>query len=143
QVPMIMPLRFFKDQPRGDNGHFTATASYSGDGNSLPGNHSLEVNVFDFAARDETTGNFLFLSTNGAYLFRHGEGDSSLVLKGTGTASPSPCSLFLEHIAADHVLIAEVNTCNHSAAATVVHKGVTYSLTDNNTMNNKSLAEDL
>jgi protein-S-isoprenylcysteine O-methyltransferase Ste14 len=138
QVPMIMPLRFFKDQSRGDNGHFTD--SYVDDGNSLPVNHSLGVDVFDFAARDATTGNLLFLSRNGAYLFRHGEGDSSLVLKGNGTASLSPGSLFLEHIAADYVLIAEVNTCNHSAAATVFYEGVTYSLTDNNAMNstNKS-----
>jgi len=135
QVPMIMPLRFLKDQPRGDNGHLPAGARYSNDGNSLPGSHNLEANQFEFAARDETTGNLLFLSRDGAYLFRHGEGDSSLVLKGNGTASLSPCSLFLEHIASDHVLIAEVNTCNHSAAATVFYQGVTYSLTDNNTMN--------
>jgi protein-S-isoprenylcysteine O-methyltransferase Ste14 len=134
QVPMIMPLRFSRDQSRGDNGHFTPTASYGGNGNSLPGNHSLEVDVFDFAARDETTGNHLFLNRTGAYLFRHSGGDSNLVLKGNGRASLSPCSLFLEHIAADHVLIAEVNTCNHSAAATVFYEGVTYSLTDNNTM---------
>ena len=140
QVPMIMPLRFFKDQSRGDNGHLSVSASYSKNGNSLPDSHSLEVNVFDFAARDATTGNLLFLSRSGAYFFRHDEGDSSLVLRGNGTASLSPCSLFLEHIAADHVLIAEVNTCNHSAAATVFYEGVTYSLTDNNTINstNKS-----
>src|SRR5262245_14775113 len=121
----------------GINGHFTATACYSGDANSRPGNHSLEVSVFDFAAYDDATGNRLFLSANGGYLFSHGAGDSSLVLRGKGKASPSPGSLFLEHIAADHVLIAEVNTCKHSAAATVVHNGVTYSLTDDNAMNNE------
>jgi len=140
QVPMILPLRLFTDQSRIDTGHLTATDGNGGNGNSLHKDHSLAVDVFDFAARDETTGNSLFLSANGAYIFMHGEGDSSVVLKGNGMASPSPCSLFLEHIAADHVLIAEVNTCNHTAAATAVYNGVTYSLTDNNTMNNTDMS---
>ena len=137
---MILPFRLFRDQSRVDTGHSIATNGYGGEVNSLDNHQSLAVDVFDFAARDETTGNSLFLSANGAYIFMHGEGDSSVVLKGNGMASPSPCSLFLEHIADDHVLIAEVNTCNHTAAATAVYKGVTYSLTDNNTIKNPDMS---
>jgi hypothetical protein len=126
-----------------NNGHFAATATYSGDRNSLPGKHSLEVNLFDFSARDDTTGNLLFLSANGAYLFRHCADDSSLVLKGNGTASSSTGGVVLEHIAADRVLIAEVNTCNHTAAATVVYKGVTYSLTDSDMSDKTNTCESV
>ena len=115
----------------GGNGLLRAVASYSGDGHTSPANDSLELNVFDFAARDDQTGNLLFLNATGSYLFRHDGGDSNVLLKGNGETSPLESGVFLEHIAPDHVLIAEVNTSNHTAAATVVYQGVTYSLTDN------------
>jgi methanethiol S-methyltransferase len=117
----------------GSNGLACAVASYSGDVQSLPASDSLELNVFDFAARDDQTGNLLFLNANGSYLFRHDDGDSNLLLKGNGATSPLASGVFLEHIAPDHVLIAEVNTSNHTAAATVVYQGATYSITDNQT----------
>jgi hypothetical protein len=126
-----------------NNNYFTASASYGGDGNSAPGKHSLRISVFDFSARDDATGDLLFLSANGAYLFRHGAGESSLVLKGKGTGVPSPCAVFLEHITSDRVLIAEVNTCGHTAAAILVYKGVTYNLTDSNTRNSTSNCSQL
>lgn len=121
-----------------DNDYFTASASYSGDGNSRPDNHSLTISVFDFSARDDITGDLLFLSANGAYLFRRCAGESSLVLKGKGEGVPSACTVFLEHVTTDRVLIAEVNTCRHTAAAIVVYQGVTYSLTDSNTRSSTS-----
>jgi len=118
--------------------YFTASASYSGDDNSQAGNDSLTISVFDFSARDDATGDLLFLSANGTYLFRHGAGESTLVLKGKGAGVPSACTMFLEHITDDRVLIAEVNTCGHTAAAIVVYQGVTHSLTDSNTRNGTS-----
>jgi len=120
-----------------DNGHFTAAAFYSGDGNSKPVAGSISIPVFDFSAQDDKTGDLLFLSANGAYLFSHWAGQSSLVLKGKGEGLPSgDCTLHLEHITADRVLTAEVNTCGHTATATVVCEGVTYTLTDTDTRSN-------
>jgi len=123
----------------GDGGLFTASASYSGDDNSRPGNQSITVPVFDFSAQDDTTGDLLFLSANGAYLFSHWAGESSLVLKGKGAGLPSgDCTLLIEHITADRVLTAEVNTCGHTATAKVVCQGETYTLTDSNTKDSTS-----
>src|SRR5262249_46133245 len=76
------------------------------------------------------TGDLLFLSANGAYLFSHWAGESSLVLKGKGAGLPSgDCTLLIEHITADRVLTAEVNTCGHTATAKAVCQGETYTLT--------------
>src|SRR5262249_18317537 len=96
----------------GSNDLVGAVASYSGDGHTSPASDRLELSVFDIAARDEQTGNLLFLNANGSYLFRHDGGDSNVLLKGNGAASPLASGVFLEHIAPDHVLIAEVNTSN-------------------------------
>jgi len=121
----------------GNNGHFTAAALYSSDRNSKPVASSINIPVFDFSAQDDKTGDFLFLSANGAYLFSHWAGESSLVLKGQGEGLPSgDCTLILKHITADRVLTAEVNTCGHTATATVVCEGVTYTLTDTDMRNN-------
>jgi len=121
----------------GNNGHFNAGAFYSGDRNSRPGSTTITVPVFDFSAQDDTTGDLLFLSANGSYLFSHWAGQSSLVLKGQGEGLPSgDCTLVLKHITGDRVLTAEVNTCGHTATATVVCEGVTYTLTDTDMRNN-------
>src|SRR5262249_44883355 len=119
--------------PGGEHGFFTAGASYCGDANSGSGANSITVPVFDFSARDDKTGDLLFLSASGAYLFSHWAGESSLVLKGKGAGLPSgDCKLFLEHVTADRVLTAEINTRGRTANATVVCQGVTYTLTDSN-----------
>src|SRR5262249_54886777 len=121
----------------GNSGHFTAAALYSGDRNSKPVAGSITIPVFDFSARDDQTGDLLFLSANGAYLFSHWAGESSLVLKGKGEGLPSgDCTLVLKHITGDRVLTAEVNTCGHTATATVVCEGVTYTLTDTDRRSN-------
>ena len=118
----------------GSNGHFTAAALYSEDRSSKPVAGSISIPVFDFSAQDDKTGDLLFLSANGSYLFSHWAGQSSLVLKGKGEGLPSgDCTLVLKHITGDRVLTAEVNTCGHTATATVVCEGVTYTLTDTDT----------
>jgi len=123
----------------GNNGHFTAAALYSGDRSSKPVAGSISIPVFDFSAQDDKTGDLLFLSANGSYLFSHWAGQSSLVLKGKGEGLPSgDCTLVLKHITGDRVLTAEVNTCGHTATATVVCEGVTYTLTDTDIRNSSN-----
>lgn len=127
----------------GNRGYFTVSASYSGDASFLPSGDGLSFTVFDFSVQDDTTGDHLFFNSNGAYLFKHCADESSLVLKGKGMVLPSAssCTLFLEHIAADRELTVEVNTCEHTASATMVYQGVTYTLSDSDTMNNTNTCE--
>jgi hypothetical protein len=114
----------------GSQGFFTATANYSGDDKFWPSSNGLTVAIFDFLVQDGTTGDQLFFNSNGVYRFNHFAGELSLVLSGKGEILPSaaPCTVFLEHIAADREVRAEVNTCEHTGTATVIYQGVTYTL---------------
>jgi Big-like domain-containing protein/putative Ig domain-containing protein/PAP2 superfamily protein len=111
---------------------FTASASYSGDADFLPSSNGFTISVFNYSVKDAATGDQLFFNTDGTYLFKHGAGESSLILKGRGTVVPSAtgCNITLEHSAADREVIAEVNPCQHTGAATVVYQGVTYTLSE-------------
>jgi hypothetical protein len=117
--------------PANSQGSFTVTAIYSGEENFWPSSNGITVSVFDFLVQDDTTGDQLFFNSTGLYRFNHFAGELSLVLSGKGEIIPSaaPCTVFLEHIAADREVRAEVNTCQHTGTAAVTYQGATYTLT--------------
>ncbi|HKS41999.1 MAG TPA: Ig-like domain repeat protein [Blastocatellia bacterium] len=114
----------------GSNGSFLTTAVYSGSESAWPNSGRFMISVYHYSLQDDATGDQLFFSSNGNYIFKHYDGASSLILKGKGTILPSilPCTVFLQHNAADREVRVEFNTCEQVGAATVIYQGVAYSL---------------
>jgi hypothetical protein len=124
----------------GSDGYFTVTATYSGDNNTLPSNNSVAVTVYEYSLQDDTSGDLLFFSSNGIYMFLHCDGRSSFVLKGRGMIIPTAasCTILLEHVAADRDLTAEANTCDNYGSAKLVYQGVTYIISESDMRDNTS-----
>jgi uncharacterized delta-60 repeat protein len=91
---------------------------------------------FDICLQDESNRYILKINTStGAYQFSN---CSDLILEGTGTITRKGCTVTLQHNSGNRRVLANVNTCQNKATASVrlLSNGTTFTITDKNITNN-------